>query len=154
MDGVHPTGGSAELAELIDQYGEILVPELRHYFGIDVRQVLTGEMSPRYVLLHIKYLPVESSFVSEHRGGQKYRGWDESRYMMAHLIDSIRALQHIIILANRDPKKRKPDVPLPYPIPDTRDKKKGKSIKPGSFAHMAYQRLASVKARKKRDNNA
>lgn len=149
MDGSYPAGGSRELAQLIDKYGEILLPELKHHFGIDLRDLFLDDcpMSPRFVLAHIKILPVGSAFVAEVRGGQEFRGWDEDRYQMAALIDAIRILQYIFVLANIDPKKKKPKPPEPYPTPDKATKHK-QPDKPGSFAFIAKSALAAAKRRK------
>ena len=105
------TGGSLELAGLIDKYGEFILPDLRRYYGIDLLDLFREErpLSPRYVLAHIRNLDYQSAFVAEVRGGQQYRGWDEDRYMDAAQINALRTLIYIFILANTDPKKRKPN---------------------------------------------
>lgn len=134
---------------MIDEHGEILVPELRHYFGIDLRDLFLEDspLSPDYVLIHIKYLPMESAFVAALRGGRQFRGWDEDRYQTAALINSIRALGHNFVLANSDPKKRKPQPPDPWPLPDDTTKTKPRD-KPGSFAFIARDLAARAKRRK------
>lgn len=67
--------------------------------------------------------------------------------MMARLIDSIQALKYVTILCNVDPKKRKPDPPDPFPLPDHEGKKK-RDMRPGSFAFTAATLLAKSKKRK------
>lgn len=144
----NPTGGSQQLAELIDKHGEVLIPDLKHHFGIDLRDLFSevDPLSPRWVLLHVSGLPMGSAFVAELRGGPQFRGWDEGRYLQAGVLDAIRMLQYILVMANSDPKKSKPKPPQPYPLPDSRTKTK--SDKPGSFAFIAKQRLAEIKRRK------
>lgn len=145
MVGGESAGGSQELARLIDGYGEYLVPELQHYFGLDLRDVLTYDISPRFVLIHINWLPLESAFSAEVRGGQKFRGWSEDRYMRAGLINATRAQSHLFVLANIDAKKtKKPPAPEPYPIPDG-VQKVDQTKKPGSFAAMAAAQMAAAK---------
>lgn len=143
-----PTGGSLELARLIDRYGEFLLPELKHYFGIDLRDLFSEAppFSPRYILSHINWLPLGSAFVAETRGGQQFRGWDGDRYIQVALINALRTLIHVFILANKDPKKKAPEAPQPYPTPD--EKSTPRSAKPGSFAFIANAGLAATKKRK------
>lgn len=150
MDGGDPTGGSNELARLIDECGEILLPELKHYFGIDLRDLFTEErpLSPRYVLAHILWLPAESAFTAHQRGGMQFRGWNEQRYMQAMEINVARLLLHVFIAANSDPKKSKPKQPEPYPIPDGLKLKKPDA--PGSFASVAKNRIAAARKLKGR----
>jgi hypothetical protein len=140
------TGGSLELAELIDKYGEFLVPDLRRDFGIDLRDLFcdVDPLSPRFVLAHIHNLDYDSAFVAEVRGGQQFRGWDVGRYQMARVIDVLQVSNYLFILANSDPKKRKPKPPDPYPIPDEIKR----VDKPGSFAFIAKAHIAAVKKRK------
>lgn len=149
MDVGYASGGSRELAYLIDRYGEILLPELKHYFGLDLGDAVLEEplFSPRYVLAHIRWLPAESAFVAECRGGPEFRGWDGDRYVSVAILEAIRSLQYVFILANRDPKKRTPNPPDPYPLPDkiTRNKP---ADQPGSFAFIAKAHLAAAKKRK------
>ena len=145
MDGGDPAGGSAYLGELIDQYGDVLIPDLRHEYGLDLRDLFNPEakLSPRYVLAHIKHLPMDSAFVAERRGGQQFRGWDESRYIAVANVNAIRTLQHLYVLAHSK-KNAKPKPPEPYPIPDSKTKKD----KPGSFAAIARRHLAAARRRK------
>jgi hypothetical protein len=149
VDGKHPAGGSRELAYLIDEYGEILLPELKHYYGIDLRDLFreSWPLTPRFVLAHIANLPVGSAFNAARRGGQQFRGWDEDRYMTATLINSIRVLTHVLVMVNIDPKKSKPKPPDPYPTPDDLKVQKP-APKPGSFAHTTMSLLAKAKKRK------
>lgn len=143
-------GGSLALAGLVDKYGEDLIPDLKYYYGIDLRDLFSEDcpISPRWALLHAHHLPMESSTVAEARGGSQFRGWGPDRYMTARLIDSVSALRYITILANRDPKKKLPQPPDPYPIPDKRQDKKTKDAKPGSFAFIANQLIAKGKKRR------
>jgi hypothetical protein len=85
-------------------------------------------------------------FVASLRGGDRFIGWDEGRYMQAAQIDAHRILQYIMILVNSDPKKSKPPPPEPYPLPD--NVKRSEQDKPGSFASIARQKLAEAKRRK------
>ncbi|MEI6001130.1 hypothetical protein H3V53_29295 [Paraburkholderia bengalensis] len=92
------------------------------------------------------HLPKTGAFYAERRGGQQYRGWDEDRYALADIYDAVQAGNHILLMANRDPKKPKPKAPKAYPRPDDFEKT---TPKPGSFAAMVV--AAKKAAREKRE---
>ena len=146
----NPTGGSSELARLIDRYGEFLLPDLKHYYGIDLRDLFleVPPWSPRFVLAHVNNLPFDSATNAEMRGGQKFRGWDEDRYLAASTSNAIRTLLYAFLLANRDPRKssKKLAPPTPWPLPDDKDKKQKRQE--GPFALMAKSLLSKAKKRK------
>lgn len=145
------TPGSRALAKLIDEYGEALIPELREYYGIDLRDLFSEDrpLSPRWVLLHANALPLGSASVAAKRGGPEFRGWDEGRYMMASLINAVRLNTHTFVLAHIDPKKTHPELPKMYPLPDDIKERTKPAPKPGSFAAIALAKLSAVKKRKK-----
>lgn len=66
------------------------------------------------------------------RGGERFVGWDQGRYMQARLIDSIAALNYTLILIHRDPHKQMPDPPASYPLPDDLSRIK-RAPRAGSF---------------------
>lgn len=105
-------------------------------------------MSPRWVLMHAFNLPVGSAFVAEQRGGPQFRGWDETRYMIASVYNVINILKYITILANRNPDAPEIELPEPYPLPDDLSVKRPKADKPGSFGFIARSLLAKAKKRK------
>lgn len=144
MDGGDSAGGSTELARLIDRYGEILVADLLHYYGVDLRDVFVpgSGLSARRAMTLIKYLPMESAFVAERRGGQHFRGWDEGRYINVAAVNALRGLQHTYVSAHA---KNKPKAPEPFPVPDKRQQNRSK---PGSFANLAQARIAAAKRKK------
>lgn len=148
MDGDGPTGGSAALSELIDKYGEVLVPDLLHYYGVDIRDLFRDEdpLSPRYVLTLVIHLPIESAFFAARRGGQEYRGWGPDTYAAADIATSLRTLNHLYVSAHIDRKKhRMPAPPKPYPTPETLKAQK-QSKRPGSFAQVVINaKAASIK---------
>lgn len=151
MDYGDPIGGSLELARLIDEYGEFIVPDLKRYYGMDLRDLFLEEpaWTPRFVLAHINSLDFDSATMAEVRGGVQFRGWDETRYLLASISNAIRLQSYILLLANRDPKKRKPNPPTPWELPKSnKAPKKKQEHKPGSFAAIALGKLAAVKKRK------
>lgn len=147
------TGGSRVLAELIDKHGGAILSDLLQYYGIDLRDLFRKKapLSPIFVLALIVNLPKEGAFYASRRGGQQYRGWTEDRYALADLIDSVRAGNHLFLLANRDPKKSKPATPKPYTRPDFLDTKTA-APKPGSFAAMVVAAKAALRKKKEAMN--
>lgn len=93
------------------------------------------------------HLPTDGALYASRRGGQEFRGWDIDRYAMVAQVNAQRAGNHILLMANRDPKKPKPKAPEPFPTPD--DDKKSNAPKPGSFAAVAASMIAAQ--RKKRE---
>lgn len=149
MDGRHAVGGSLALAGLIDKHGEALVPDLKHYFGVDLWDLFAeSPLSPRYVLSLVKWLGSQphSLFFAEQRGGPQFRGWDADRYMAARQIDLAATENYLFRLAHRDPKKPLPKPPEPYPLPDTFEARK--QYKPGSFGFITKSLLAETRRRK------
>jgi len=136
VDRGNPSGGSAALADLIDEHGEAIVSDLLHYYRVDVRELFSDSspLSPRYVLSLITHLPTEGALYASYRGGPKFRGWDAGRYALVAQVNAQRATNHILTLVNRDPNKTAPDLPDPFPTPDDDGTTSSPSPAPGSFA--------------------
>lgn len=151
MDGKHPVGGSRVLAGLIDEHGGAIVSDLLHYYRVDLRDLFrdNGDLSPKYVLSLVLDLPQDSSFTASRRGGRQYRGWDETRYALVALVNAQRTANYMFQVANSDPKRRKPDVPHPFPTPD--DTTTSKAPKQGSFAAIAASMIAAQRKAKERE---
>lgn len=105
-----------------------------------------GDLSPRYVLALIFHLPSDGAFYASRRGGHKYRGWNVDRYALVALVNAQRVNNHILTLVNRDPKRRPPEPPDPFPTPDSESMSEGP--KPGSFAAIAASMIAAQRRRK------
>lgn len=155
MDGEHPGGGSLELARLIDEYGQHLVPDLNHYYRIDLRDLFSevDPLDPKWVLIHVANLPIASAFVAAQRGGIQFRGWGQEQYTAADMVDSLSDLAYILIMAHRDPNKPAPHPPKRYPRPSDKpdpatlpDDQKT-SFKAGSFGDMLQQAKRNKRAR-------
>lgn len=149
MDGRYAAGGSAVLAELIDEYGGALISDFLHYYRIDLRDLFRneGDMSPRWVLNLITGLPMELEYHSQKRGGKKFRNWGPSTYALADIATSMRSIVYLYLCAHIDPKKsKKPAEPQPFWIPDapTRNPKKT-----GVFAKIVGSMIADQRRRKK-----
>lgn len=103
--------------------------------------------SPRYVLAHIKWLPLGSAFIAETRGGPQFRGWDQAMYARVAQVDAANSANWMFVVANKDPKKQAPKPPARYPIPDSTVRTK-KPDSPGSFGFIAKSMLADAKRKK------
>lgn len=159
MDGAHPGGGSLELARLIDEHGQHLIPDLLHEYGIDLRDLLLEDspLDPKWVLIHVWNLPIASSFMAIQRGGLNFRGWDQAQYDSASLIDAINDVAYILIMANRDPSKPAPKPPARYKrpndptAPENLPDDQKTSFKPGSFGDMLQKAKRNKRARLARE---
>lgn len=143
-------GGSIRLAALLDKHGGALVPDLKYYFGVDLRDLFSegNPVSPRFALLLIDWLPTGSATVAERRGGPEFRGWDVDRYMAARMVDILNASLYSFVVANSDPKRSRPSQPDPFPTPDVRAAKHRSAEGPGTFAGIAKALLARSKKQK------
>lgn len=141
MDGVHPSGGSVGLAQLIDKYGEQLAADLLEIYQVDIRDIFhpTKPLTPLYLLVLIKGLPEGSRFIAERVGGPEFRGWDASRYAAVANVNAVRALQYVYIAAHSKSKPTPPE-PFPYPGMDTGGR--------GEFAAAVQQQVAAARKRK------
>lgn len=134
MDEGRTGGGSRELGQLIDEFGEHLSADLLEVYGVDLRDVLRpgSTLSPQWVFVLIRGLPESSRFVAEQRGGPQFRGWSVDRYAAAATVNAVRAMQYTYVAANS---KTKPKPPDPFPVPDTQVRKR--STGPNSFTAIA-----------------
>lgn len=145
MDAEHPSGGSTALGQLIDDFGEFIAADLKEVYDVDLRDVLVpgSGVTPRWVLVLVRGLPIGSRFYAERRGGQQFRGWDETQYIRAETVNTLRAVQYVITAANSE---KKPKLPKPFPVPEL--SRGQRADKPGSFAFIAKAKLAAAKSRK------
>lgn len=143
----HAAGGSIQLAQLINQFGEHIYRDLHEYAGglnlVDALREGSG-YSPRQLLLLIKGLPVESATIAAMRGGSEFRGWGFDRYLHTTLIDAVHENTFAILAVNsQKPKKLTPPEPT-YRPKDAEPVKKTKTQANNPFA----QRLAAAKRAK------
>jgi hypothetical protein len=118
--GGHAAGGSLQLAELIDKYGEYIYRDLHEFAGglslVAAMRQGSG-YSPRQILLLIKGLPLESATVAAMRGGDEFRGWGLDRYHSASLIDAVNYNTYAVIASNSGKRRPKPPEPVYRPKP-------------------------------------
>lgn len=140
MDGDDQRGGSATLAALIDDYGDFIAADLQETYNVDLRDLFRpgSGLTPGWVLLLIANLPFGSRFIAQRRGGQQFRGWDESRYALVGVVNAVRALQYTYVAAHS---KSKPKPPDPFPTPDRFVRKQ----RSNSFALMAQAQMARAR---------
>jgi hypothetical protein len=133
-------GGSFALRRLIGSYGDEIAADLLEVYQFDLRDVFVT--SPKWVLMLITQLPVRSRFYAARRGGAQFRDWDETRYLLVAVANSIRMLQWTYVASKS---KRKPPAPDMIPVPDQAQKRKDG---PGSFAHTARLKLEQARQRR------
>lgn len=104
-------------------------------------------LTTQYVLALIAYLPPESAFEAEKRGGQQFRGWNAQMYAIVAAVNALRSLQHMYVLTHLNKKASKPKPPEPFPIPQKK-KEEQTSFKPGSFGGMVSSMMAASRRRK------
>jgi len=146
--GGDPAGGSIEVARLIDEYGDTLVPDLLEFYGVDIRHLFVdgSGVTPRFVLDLIIHLPSKSRTVAMRRGGEEFSGWTMERYLAVGTYNTLQQLLYSFVRANSDPKKHKPRPPEMIPTPVDKSKQKT-THKPGSFAGIA---LAALNRKKRK----
>jgi hypothetical protein len=107
--------------------------------------------------MHVGNLPIGSAFVAAQRGGQQFRDWDQRQYTDADMVDALRDVAHILILAHRDPNKKAPEPPKRYSRPgDPKDPEnlpddQKTTFKAGSFGDMLQQAKRNKRARLARE---
>lgn len=79
---------------MIDKYGEGLFPDLLSHYGVDLRDVVAGEMAPAFVLSLIESLPEGSTTYAMMQGGEHWRayaGIEPSYYVLSGIYNAINA---------------------------------------------------------------
>ncbi|AZF98191.1 tail assembly chaperone [Mycobacterium phage Bones] len=145
-------GGSLQLGGLIDDYGDALYADFRSEYHMNLADLFdpASRLGPIQVLALIKELPREGRFWSEKQGGPQFRGWDDNTYTTAALVNEIRALKFMYLMANTPKdKRRRLTPPDPFPVPKVKPQK-AKKYKPGSFGAIAAMRMAASRNRKAR----
>lgn len=141
MDRGEQLGGSLQLAQLIDTYGEHILCDFQEYYNRSLSDLYRpgSGMSATTALALIKGLPPESrtfTAIAEHD-----MRWTMTDYLLAAVIDSVN--HNTYVFAQAQTKKK-----LPKPDEVTRPgKAKAKKNKPSQFAFMARQ--ARARAMKK-----
>ncbi|MFF3555325.1 hypothetical protein ACWD4V_16035 [Streptomyces tsukubensis] len=122
MDGGRGRGKLLSLRAAINQYGAEIAADLLRFYGIDIRGLVTGELSPGFCLALIEHLPPESAFKSRllAEGGIHDPGWDRNTFLLADLLDAIQSL-HTSFVRSKVKNPRSIQQPAPYRRPGTRE---------------------------------
>lgn len=151
MEWVDAVGGSLQLAELIDEHGEALHFDFLNYTPFMLRDMLRDDppMTPREVIAWVRNLPPDSATSASMRGGPEFRGWDNTVYMLANVVDAVRENTYTFVAANS---KRKPKPPTPIDRPRVNRQKSPIGNRFMMMARMA-RRNAETKAKRKAKND-
>lgn len=131
MDGGHPGGGSRVLVRLIDEHGWYLASDLLATYQVDIRDLVSGEESPRWALSLIYGLPQGTVSWARLQGDPDLAGWDTQTFLLAGLIESVRDNTFATVQLKSKKKLKRPD-PLPVP-----GEQKQKQPKQNLFLQMA-----------------
>lgn len=116
MDGVHGTGGSFGLSELISAgHGDALRADMQRYYGIDVVDIWRGTLPPSRVYALAEYLPSDGALRAELSGGMHLRDWTLQAQLTGHLLNVVRAADVNNIRVNGG--KASAPEPLKVPAP-------------------------------------
>ena len=103
------------LAGTVDEFWSELEADFTRFYGEDLRQVCWGPSlwGCRRILSHVVNLPPDSA--TTRRQFKAPMGWDNSVEMTATLVDSVRHLTDLFVMANSDQQHDPlPRVPRPY----------------------------------------
>lgn len=127
----------------MDAAGGQLVADLLRLYGVNLGDVLTGGLSPRFVLELVRGLPSDCPSAALLREEKDAAGWGVQEYLTAALIDVVRENNYITA---QGLSKRKLKQPEPLKVPGV-DRKKRSAGNGTSFTRMAAAQLAAHSAR-------
>jgi hypothetical protein len=128
---------------MIEENGGAITADLLRFYGVDIRDLFKGTLSPRYCLALVENLPIESATYSSHiaEGDRSAMGWDRNTYVMADLIDAINILHTTLVRANSNNPKKVKD-PEPYERPGQKERvRKANTFNPFANALSASDSL-------------
>lgn len=110
---------------MLNEHGGEIMADLLRFYGVDIRDLFTGELSPRRCLALVENLPMESATHSTRisEGDRSASGWDRNAYIMADLIDAINILHTSLVRVNTNNPKKVKD-PEPYERPGQKERKR------------------------------
>lgn len=92
-----------------------MLADFLRYYGLDLRDLFRGELSPKRALALVEGLPIDSAYAVAVRGVE-HIGWDRQAYILADVFDAVMTLTHVTIRANSDKPKAVKE-PGTYPRP-------------------------------------
>lgn len=74
---------------MIDEHGVVLMADFQQFYGVNLQDLWTGQLSTRRALILLRGLHDidDSRYKAELRGGPQFIGWGEDRYIAAELHD-------------------------------------------------------------------
>jgi hypothetical protein len=108
---------------MLNEHGGEITADLLRYYGVNILDLFTGDLSPRRCLALVENLPIESNTYSNRiaEGERAEMGWDRNTYVMADLIDAILVLHTTLARANVENPKKVKD-PEPYERPGQKER--------------------------------
>lgn len=92
------------------------------YYGLDLRDLVRGKLSPKRALALVEGLPTDSAYAVALRGPE-HTGWDRQAYISADIFDAVMTLTYVMLRVNSD-KPKSVKAPEEYPRPGTKKPKK------------------------------
>lgn len=117
---------------MLDEYGGEITSDLLRFYGVDIRDLFTGQITPRRCLALVENLPIESATYSKRlaEGERASMGWDRNSYLLADVVDVLQSLHTTLARVNASNPKRVKD-PDPYNRPGQKERdRKAKSSNP------------------------
>lgn len=96
-----------------------MLSDFLRYYGLDIRDLFRGKLSPKRALALVEGLPTDSAYAVSIRGGPEFDGWDRGTYVLADVFDALMTLTYVTIKANSDKPKAVKE-PGKYPRPGTK----------------------------------
>lgn len=98
------------------------------FYGLDFRSLWTGGLTFRQVKVLVEKLPADAATVREASGPAA--SWSATEYLLAHVIDELRAANWLYSCAHTEKGKPMPDQPEPFKRPYVDTTKSQGSVSP------------------------
>ena len=89
MDGGYSAGGSLALADLLDEHGDKIYPEVLRYYGVDLRGLFLSELDAKTALCLVYALPPDSMTYAALTNDKDTAGWGITEHLLAGVIDAV-----------------------------------------------------------------
>lgn len=89
MDGGCSAGGSLALADLLDEHGDKIYPEVLRYYGVDLRGLFLSELDAKTALCLVYALPPDSMTYAALTNDKDTAGWGITEHLLAGVIDAV-----------------------------------------------------------------
>ena len=99
---------------MLTLYPEEITRDLLRVYGIRIKQVLSGDVSPTECLILLRGLDASSELGAAVQQDSSFVGWTTERHLLAGIYDRLAELSWLTVAINS---KRKPKPPKPLPRP-------------------------------------